>query len=73
MLGYCYECSDCLIPQPQSAALVFQGIGGGAINKHRALGRSSALLATMSYAKPQFETFSKEKKNPRDRLFVLLL
>ena len=32
-----------------------------------------ALLATMSYAKPQFETFSKEKKNPRDRLFVLLL
>ena len=32
-----------------------------------------ALLATMSYAKPQFETFSKEKKNPRDKLFVLLL
>jgi len=62
----------------------FQGLGGGALNKLFAIRpglhclqlckcSTFALLATMSYAKPQFETFSKEKKNPRDRLFVLLL
>ena len=68
----------------RAQALVFRGLGAEPTNKLFAIRpglhclqlckcSTFALLATMSYAKPQFETFSKEKKNSRDRLFVLLL
>ena len=55
------------------ALLWFSGAWGQSHQQAKRKSFTLALLATMSYAKPQFETFSKEKKNPRDRLFVLLL
>ena len=64
---------DAGILHNHSACAGKPGLGRRSYQQAVSKGATLALLATMSYAKPQFETFSKEKKNPRDKLFVLLL